>query len=70
MYAILAATAGRMKYVSRVDLPKTNSAEVFMQRAIACLHVYLKSCTSTVVDKQIIVDVLLPLCLRTVSTQL
>jgi hypothetical protein len=57
MYALLTATAGRMKYVSRVELPKNNGAEVFMQKAIVCLRIYLQSCTDTLVDKQVIMDV-------------
>ena len=57
MYALLAATAGRMKFVSKVGLPKNNSAEVFMQKAIACLRAYLVSWTDIVVDKQVVIDV-------------
>jgi hypothetical protein len=57
MYALLTATAGRMKYVSRVGLPKDNSAEAFIQKAIASIRVYLKSCADSIVDKQVIMDV-------------
>jgi hypothetical protein len=57
MYALLTATAGRMKYLSRVNLPKNSSAEIFMQKAIVCLRVYLKSYSDTLADKQVIMDV-------------
>ena len=57
MYALLAATAGRMRFVSKVGLPKNNSAEVFMQKAIGCLRAYLVLWTDTVIDKQVVMDV-------------
>ena len=57
MYALLTATAGRMKYVSRVRLDRHNSAELFMEQAIQHLRVYLKSHKDAVVDKQVILDV-------------
>jgi len=44
VYALLTATAAHMRHMSMHSLPAKNNAEVFMQKAIACLRVYLKSC--------------------------
>jgi hypothetical protein len=59
MYALLAATAARMKRVSGISLPRESSPEFLLHNAIRCIREYFASCTGplTTDDRQVILDI-------------
>lgn len=59
MYALLAATAARMKRVSGIRLPRESSPEFLLHNAIRCIREYFASCTGPLStdDRQVILDI-------------
>ncbi|EXJ70886.1 uncharacterized protein A1O5_05878 [Cladophialophora psammophila CBS 110553] len=56
MYALLAATASRMRRVSGVSFHADNGPEIYLDKALQCLRLLLDS-QSAAEDRQIIVDI-------------
>jgi hypothetical protein len=57
MYALLSATASRMKFVSGVSFEGHCAPELFMQKALRSLRLYLESYTSPAIERQVFLDV-------------
>ena len=59
MYALLAATAARMKRVSGVAFPRESSPEYLLHHAIRCIREHFASCTGPLSadDRQVILDI-------------
>lgn len=59
MYALLAATAARMKRVSGITFPPESSPEFLLHNAIRCIREYFASCTGPLSadDRQVILDI-------------
>ncbi|KIW63327.1 hypothetical protein PV04_10181 [Phialophora macrospora] len=57
MYALLAATASRMRRVSGVSFRADNGPEIYLHKALQCLRMLLDNSQSAVEDRQIILDI-------------
>jgi hypothetical protein len=54
MYALLAASTGRMKYVTRDHIKRVDIPELYMAKAIRMLRIYLTQCQT--LDQQCLLD--------------